>query len=276
MVKLIVDSTFGLESDYIKQHDIRVVNLKLMLDENVSEEGVMEDWQAFYSKLEKSKSFPKTSQPSPQDYINVFEDIFKQDPNSEILVLTISESLSGTINSARLAAQDFSAKQIAVMDSKQATVGSKILAEEVTQQINQGKNLEQLVEFVKKTQEKIDLMFVPATMEYLKRGGRIGLLSATLASVLSIKPIFAFNNGKISVRKKVLGLTKALTDMVLLLPKEIDKLYICYIHSKENLDLLVEKIKEILNLTDVKVMPVSPVFGAHVGIGAIGIACLAK
>lgn len=276
MVKLVVDSTFGLEQKYIQDNDIRVVNLKLMLDDIVSEEGGIEKWAEFYDRLEKSKSFPKTSQPSPQDFINAFKDIYKSTPDAEVLVLTISESLSGTINSAKLASEDFKSKEIVVMDSKQGTVGSKILAQEVVKKIHEGKNLEEIKKFVQATQEKIDLYFVPATMEYLKRGGRVGLLSATLASVLSIKPIFLFKNGSISVTKKVLGLTKAINDIVLALPKQIEKIYVCYIHTQQNADLFVNKIKEVLKIEHVELMPVSPVFGAHVGIGAIGIAALGK
>lgn len=276
MIKLIVDSTFGLTKEYIKENDISVVNLKLILDGVVTDEGGVDKWAEFYERLEKSENFPTTSQPSPQDFISAIEKIYKKEENAEVLILTIAESLSGTINSAKLAVKEFENKKIEVMDSHQGTVGSKILCEAVVDKINAGSNFEEIVEYVKVLQKKIELFFVPTTMEYLKRGGRIGKLSATLASVLSIKPIFLFKDGVISVSKKVLGLSRALNDMVLSLPKELEKLYICYIYNNENVKLIADKLKTLINLDNIEIMPVSPVFGCHVGIGALGLAALAK
>lgn len=274
MIQLIVDSTFGLTDEYIEKNHIHVVSLNLILDDKTTKEGGVNNWQEFYGRLEASKNFPKTSQPSPQDFMDAMTDIFEKNPNDEILVLTISEYLSGTINSAILASKSFEGKKVVVMDSKQATVGSQVLCEAVVEKMQTNCTLAELVTFVEQTIPKVHLYFLPATMEYLKRGGRIGTLSATLASVLSIKPIFSFKEGRISVSKKVLGFGKALSDMIALLPKEVKKIYVCYIHNTEHVAVMVEKVKQAFGLKNVEVMPVGPVFGSHVGIGAVGIAAL--
>lgn len=276
MIKLIVDSTFGLTDEYIKKHDITVVSLNLLLDDVITKEGGLDTWNGFYTRLEHSKSFPKTSLPSPQDFINAIDNIYIKEPTADIIILTISEALSGTINSAKVAVQNFEGRRIAAIDSKQATVGSKVVLEKVVEEIEKGMSFNQVIESTTEIIKKVDLFFVPATMEYLRRGGRIGKLSATIASVLSIKPIFYFKEGIISVTKKALGLARAINEMISILPKQFEKIYVCYIHSNQNLQLLVDKVKSALNLENVGIMPVSPVFGSHVGIGAIGIAILAK
>lgn len=276
MIKIIVDSTFGLTSEYMKKHDISVVSLNLLLDDIVTKEGGIDTWNEFYTRLEKSKSFPKTSSPSPQDFINAIDNIYSKEPAADIIILTISESLSGTINSAKVAIQNYEGKNIATIDSKQATVGSKVVLEKIVEEIEKGISFKEAVELTSEIIKKVDLFFVPETMEYLRRGGRIGKLSATIASVLSIKPIFYFKEGVITVTKKTLGLARALNEMISQLPKKFEKIYVCYIHNNQNLQLLVDKVKTTLNLNNVEIMSVSPVFGSHVGIGAIGIAILAK
>lgn len=276
MIKLIVDSTFGLTDEYIKKHDISVVSLNLLLDDITTKEGGIDTWNEFYTRLENSKSFPKTSLPSPQDFINAIDNIYKKELNADIIILTIAESLSGTINSAKVAIQNYEGKNIVAIDSLQATVGSKVVLEKLVEEIENGISFDEAIKLTSEISKKVDLFFVPETMEYLKRGGRIGKLSATIASVLSIKPIFYFKEGVISVTKKALGLSRAINDMIALLPKTFEKIYVCYIHNKQNLQLLTSKVQSSLGLKDVEAMPVCPVFGCHVGIGAIGIAVLAK
>lgn len=274
MIRFIVDSTFGIEEDYAKTHNIEIVNLKLVLEGRVTEEGFEKDWQEFYERLKASKAFPTTSQPSPQDFTDAIEKIIKEDSDAEIVILTISSALSSTVNSARLGAEGFEGKKIAVIDSGEATACQRLMLEELVEAAQKGLTFEEMPALVEELQEKLSIYFVPSTMEYLKRGGRIGVLSATLASILQIKPIFRFKKGAISITKKVLGFGRALKEMTELVSKKIKKLYICYIHDKTNIDLLVQKVKQVLGFENFQLVSVSPVFGVHVGIGAVGLAAL--
>ncbi|MGI5842357.1 MAG: DegV family protein [Christensenellales bacterium] len=274
MIKLVVDSTFGLSKDFIEKHDIQVVSLSLLLDDQTFVEKTADTWHEFFEKLASSKNFPKTSQPSPEAFIDAINKVYEKTPDAEVIIMTISETLSGTINSAKLAAKNFEGKRIAAIDARQATVGSRVVLESVLEEIAAGKTFEQILKHIEDVQEKVDLYFVPDTMEYLKRGGRIGKLSATLASVLSIKPIFYFKNGEISVPKKVLGLSRSINEMIQCLPKNLKKVYICYIYNNAHVEEIKAKLKSSLNIENIEVMPVCPVFGAHVGIGAIGLASI--
>ncbi len=276
MIRLIVDSTFGISQKYAKENNIEVVNLKMILDDEIYEEGFEDTWGAFYEKMKSSKSFPTTSQPSPQDFIDTINKVLSEDENAEILILTISSALSGTINSATIAANSFDNKRIVAHDSRQAATCGRMLTEEIVEHIKNGISFDDLLALLPKIESSLAIQFVPDTMDALKRGGRIGTLGATLANILKIKPLFKFADGKLTIQKKVLGLTKAITDAISLLPKKLKKLYVCYIYDKVNVPKITEKLKQMLGLENVEEVGLEPVFGVHVGIGAIGLASLAE
>ncbi len=274
MIHIIADSTFGIPKNYADKHSINIVNLKLILDDVVSEEGFEEDWENFYSRLKASKNFPSTSQPSPEDFIEKIKKVYDEDKDAEIIILTISQALSGTINSATLAVKEFNDKKIIAIDSAEAAACGRIMVEEVVDLIDKGKSFEEIVnKAIPILKQKLMIQFVPETMEYLKRGGRIGKLSATLASILKIKPVFNFRDGMISITKKVLGLGKAISDMIAELPEKLKKLYVCYIDDDSNVNSILKKLDQS-NIKYNGVAKIGPVFGCHVGIGAVGLASL--
>lgn len=273
MIRFIVDSTFGITEEFAKKENIKVVKLKMVLDNETTEEGFPNEWSTFYEKLISSKNFPKSSQPSPQAFIDAIEEIYKEDKNAEIIILTIAEFLSGTINSARLAAKSFENKNIFAIDTGAVCACSCMMLEELIELAKNGATFEELKVVAPKIKEKLQIQFVPSTMEYLKRGGRIGKLSATLLDVLKIKPIFLFKNNEISVTKKTIGLSRAIADAVSALPKKIKRISACYIYDKSNLGLLISKLKSKIH-QKIEEFSVSPMFGVHVGVGSVGIATL--
>lgn len=274
MIRLIVDSTFGLSKKYTEENNIEVVNLKMILDEKVYNEGFEDTWGEFYQKMKHSKSFPTTSQPSPQEFMDAIDKILEKDSNAEILILTISNSLSGTINSATIAANSYEGKKIVAHDTRNAATCCRMLVEEIVQHIKNGISFEELLNVLPSIEKALKIQFIPDNMDSLKRGGRIGTLSAAFASILKIKPLFQFSDGKITVNKKVLGLVKAISEAIKLLPKKLKKLYICYIYDKINVPKIVDMLKNMLKLENIEEVCLEPVFGVHVGIGAIGLASL--
>ncbi len=276
MIRLVVDSTFGLSKEYVKKNKIEVVNLKMILDNEIFDEGFEDTWDKFYEKMKTSKSFPTTSQPSPQDFMDAIDRIYKEDENAEILILTIANSLSGTINSATIAANSYEGKRIVAHDTRNATTCCRMLVEEIIEHINNGISFDNLLDLLPTIENSLKIQFVPASMDSLKRSGRIGTLSATLVDIFRIKPLFQFANGKVTITKKVLGLSKAITDAILLLPKKLKKLYVCYIYDRTNVPMILSKLKTMLNISEIEEVKLEPVFGVHVGIGAVGLASLAE
>src|SRR5574344_1415189 len=171
MIRLIVDSTFGLTKEYAEKNNIEIVRLKMILGEDTFEEGFEDSWVDFYEKMKTSKIFPTTSQPSPQDFMDAIDKIYREDNNAEILILTISQALSGTIN----AANSYENKNIVVHDSNQAATASRILAEETVDLINSGKTFKEILDILPSIENKIKIQFVPDNMTALNKGGRIGI-----------------------------------------------------------------------------------------------------
>ena len=274
MIRLIVDSTFGLSKDYTEKNNIEVVKLKMILGEEVFEEGFEDTWAEFYEKMKASPLFPTTSQPSPQDFMDAIDKIYSQDKDAEILILTISNGLSGTINAATIAANSYEGKKIIAHDTKNAATACRIVAEEVIEHINNGISFENLLELLPKIENATKIQFIPDSMDSLIRGGRIGHLAGAVVDILKIKPLFKFADGKVTITKKVLGLQKAINDSITLLPEKIKKLYVCYIYDKVNVPKITQKLKTMRNLEGLEEVGLEPVFGVHVGIGAIGLASI--
>lgn len=272
MIKLVTDSTCCVDKEFAKKHNISVVNLTCSIDNFSMEEGFEENWEEFYNKLKSSKNFPKTSQPTPSAFENVFKETFAQNPNADIIVITISQSLSGTYNSAKLASQ-INPEKIYVIDSGQTAQSELLFLEEVVELINQGKTAKEIYDMQEELRKRVCIEFVPQTLEYLFRGGRINLLKATIANVLNIKPILSFKNGVLTNSKKCLGMQKAIIDLINNVPKNFKKLYVCYIHEAgEWLNKLINKVNQNFNLNITEAKNIGPVVGSHIGIGAIGLA----
>lgn len=273
MIRLICDSTFGIPESYAKENKIKIVNLKVILDGEVTDEGQESTWNIFYDKLKASKNFPTTSQPSPQDFTDAIEEILAEDKNAQILILTIGNGLSGTINAATIAASAYEENKVKAIDSMSASAGSFMMVEEIMEFINQNKTFEEIQEIIPVIQSKSNVMFIPPTLEYLKRGGRVSGLIATIASVLQLKPIFKFKQNIVSIPKKVLGMGRAIMEIVTQIPKNIKKLYLFHCNESQYLDKVKERIEATVSVKPT-IYSVSPVFGCHVGPGAIGIAYL--
>lgn len=274
MIRFVIDSTFGVSREYAQQHGVKIVDLTLILDGVQTPEGFEDNWDEFYQRYKKSSSFPTTSQPNPENYKAAINEILSEDADAKIIILTIASGLSGTVNSARLASTEY--ENVTVIDTMNASFCSKMFLEELVEFVASNENIDDILLFSENLKERLSFQFVPDTMKYLHKGGRVGTLSAILASVIVIKPIFDFRKNITSVTGKVLGLSKAIKDMIKNLPQKIKKITIGYIYDNKNIQLIKEKLEELRGIINPKVSAICPVFGIHVGVGAIGIACLAE
>ena len=275
MIHFIVDSTFGIDEEYKKAHNIKVAGLSVMLDGKTYNENNIADWQAYYSDLKNSKNFPKTTQPSPQTFVTLIDQILSQDKDAKILLLTITQTLSGTYNCAKMVAENYKDIVFAI-DTESATTAALLYLEELVDAAEKGMQLVDLLQLAEALKNKVSVRFVPATMEYLRKGGRISRLKSMLVNVLNIKPILLHKKASFTIHKKCLGIKKALTEMVCELKDKVKKVYIVYVYESRFLNDTLAKAKQVFNNIKIKLQSVSPVIGSHIGIGAVGIACLEK
>lgn len=213
-VRIIIDSSADTTPEIRKQ--CTVVPLTLRFGDTEYIDGVTIDHQTFYEMLIESDTLPTTSQASPDAFAQVFQQVV--DAGEEAVVLTLSSRLSGTYQSACIAAMDFP-ERIHVVDSLNVAIGTGILAELAVAMVREGKDAKTVAAALTEAQERICVLAMLDTLEYLKKGGRISKTVAFAGELLSIKPVVAIADGAISMLGKARGSRQANN----LLVKEIEK-----------------------------------------------------
>ncbi len=200
MVKIVVDSTVDI-NEKIKENFL-VVPLTISFGDEEYVDGVDISNKEFYEKLIKSDIIPTTSQATP----TAFEDFFEKTVSSgdSVVAITLSSGLSGTYQSATIAAAEYPDK-VFVIDSKSATIGAGILAEFALELANKGLNAKEISERLIMERENIRIVAMLDTLEYLKHGGRISKTVAFVGGILNIKPVVCLEDGKIKMLGKARG-----------------------------------------------------------------------
>ncbi|MBE5778171.1 MAG: DegV family protein [Clostridiales bacterium] len=198
-VRIIVDSTADMTPQV--QNQLTVVPLTILFGNEAYVDGVTLTHHQFYEKLVESDVMPTTSQASPA----AFEDIFAQlsEQGEEAVVLTVSSKLSGTYQSAMIAAQDYD--NVFVVDTQSVAIGAGILAQRALELVRDGLSGEAIARQLEKEREDICIVAMLDTLEYLKRGGRISKTVAFAGGLLSIKPVVSLKNGDIEILGKARG-----------------------------------------------------------------------
>lgn len=199
-VNIIVDSTADITED-VKERLI-VVPLTLRFGDEEYIEGVTIQKKEFYQKLIESDVLPKTSQAVPADFSDIFEKIAAAGESA--VVITLSSKLSGTWQSAMIAAREYE-DSVYVVDSRNVAIGTAILAKLALRLVDEGMGAREIAERLEKEREKICLIAMLDTLEYLKKGGRISAAAAFAGGVLSIKPVVCIRDGEIVILGKARG-----------------------------------------------------------------------
>ena len=199
-VNIIVDSTADITEDMKER--LTVVPLTLRFGDEEYIEGVTIQKKEFYQKLIESDVLPKTSQASPSDFEDVFEKIVAAGESA--VVITLSSKLSGTWQSAMIAAREYE-DSVYVVDSRNVAIGAAILAKLALRLVDEGMRAREITERLEKEREKICLIAMLDTLEYLKKGGRISAAAAFAGGVLSIKPVVCIRDGEIVILGKARG-----------------------------------------------------------------------
>lgn len=199
-VKIIVDSTADMTPAVAAQ--VGIVPLTVHFGDKEYVDGVDIDNRKFYEMLVESDVLPTTSQPTPYVFAQEFEKAVKE--GHDVVCLTCSGKLSGTHQSANIAAEDFDGK-VRVVDSNTIAIGLGILAEYALKLIDRGMNADQIVQRLMQKREKVRLLALVDTLEYLKKGGRVSSTVAFAGGLLNIKPVIALQDGEIVMLGKARG-----------------------------------------------------------------------
>ncbi len=276
-VKIIIDSTVYLPEKYLKELSIDVIPLHVIWGEENFRDGVDITPDEFYLRLPDSKVMPTTSQPSPKEFTELFNKYLSK--GYDILCIHISSKLSGTVDSAIQAKEILGVDNIEIIDSLFTTFGTALQVIAAGRAVKEGASLSECALIAKKIRSNTQIYFLVNTLEFLKRGGRIGGAAALLGSALDLKPILTVKEGKIESYEKVRTMKKALVRMVDILEQQVgDKrplyLGISQAVAHENTELLKNEIFKRFSQEDfIEFIEggLSPVIGVHTGPGTIAL-----
>ena len=199
-IQIVIDSTTDLPAQAAEQ--VKIVPLTIHFGEQQYVSGVDIDARSFYEKLVESDVLPTTSQPTPAAFADAFQAAVEA--GDEVVCITISSKLSGTFQSASIAAMDFPGK-VFVVDSRTVTLGCGILTQYALDLAKQGISARELAQRVEKKREKVRLLALLDTLEYLKKGGRISATVAFAGGLLNIKPVICVAEGEVKLLGKARG-----------------------------------------------------------------------
>ncbi|MEE8391209.1 MAG: DegV family protein [Anaerolineae bacterium] len=273
-VVVVTDSTAYIPKEALDGLDIPIIPLWLLWGDDRFRDGVDIDPSAFYRRLQESKEFPTTSQPSAGE----FEEFFRQvgGDADAIVGIFISSKLSGTVPNAQAALAQLE-RPIRIVDSLTTAMSMGFVVLVAARAAAAGKSLEQVVAVAEDTRDRVRIIFAVGTLEYLHRGGRIGGARRLLGTALNIKPLLHIENGGIEPLGQVRTKRKAVARMLDLAEeqlgeKQMAEVSALYIGDPAEGDALAELIKGRFGLSAVYCTTISPVVGAHVGPGTVGIA----
>lgn len=278
-VRILADSSADVTKE--TREKITVIPLNLFFGEEEYKDGVSITYQEFYEKLVEYDDLPHTSQANPDTFASYFEEVKENDETA--VVITLASTLSGTYQSALIAAEDYEGR-ICVVDSLNATIGSGILVELAVKYAESGMSAKEIAKNLEEERDKICLMGIVDTLEYLKKGGRISKTAAVAGEVLGIKPVLRIKDGEIIVLGKARGSKRSNNLLIQEIEKaggvDFDKAVMLAYSGLS--DILLQKYVEDSrslwegHTDELKQSCIGSVIGTHLGPGAVAVAFFSK
>lgn len=276
-LRIVTDSTCDLPAETARLLGITVIPLNIHVGERTFLDGVDLTREEFYARLPGFTPAPRTAAPGPEVFAQTYERLANEGAQA-ILSIHISESLSATVNSARAAAEEFTRIPVTVLDSGQLSLGMGFLVEKAAQLAQVGQRTDQVLAALQGVMKRTYVFASLKTLEYLRRSGRMHFALAKLGEILQIKPLLHMNLGKptaLRARTQQRAIERLLEWLAEYAPFE--KLAILHAGVTEEAQRLREQVRSYFpEGDDVPIVQITPVLGAHLGIGALGFACISK
>ena len=272
-VAIVTDSTADLPPELAASRSVTVVPLTLNLDGESLLDGVDITPAEFYRRLPLSNTHPTTSQPSPGRFAETYEALLKD--HDSVVSIHISEKLSGTVSSARQAADMTDPKRIHVIDSELVSMSLGLVTLAASALAGREADAETIEAKILSMRPHVQTYFSVATLEFLRRGGRIGRANALLGSVLQVKPVLCIRDGLVTPLERVRSFERALNRIVEL-TREVDQgKGVCVIVGHAGAEADAERVSRQLEpiAETLMIQPLGPVVGAHAGPGVVGVGC---
>jgi DegV family protein with EDD domain len=275
MTRIVVDSTCDLPEDRMKELGIEMVPLQVRFGDETFRDKIDLDGEAFFDRLEKATQLPTTSQPSPGDFAEVYSRIPENEP---IVSIHIAHQLSGTIESARLAAEHLPDREIHIIDSGNTTWAAGLLALEAAEAVRAGSSVSAVVEHAQSLVPRLRLLAILDTMKYVIMGGRVSRIQGALGGLLRVKPILVLVDGVIHRMAPARTWGQAYQKVVEDIKAHggADRIAVIHARAPEAMATMKRTLEEDLGARGVMEGTIGPVIGTHSGPGALGVAYIAK
>ena len=274
---VVCDTTCYLPTELLAERGIKEISLYVAVDGQQERESEISDFDEFYERLRASESGATTSQPSIGDFLEVYEPLLAE--GREVVSIHLSAGISGTFEAAgqareRLIEEGKDGERLHLLDSRSAAGGMGLCALGAASAARAGADAAGAIARAEETREDLKMWFAIDTLEYLRRGGRIGGARAWIGSALKIKPILTLEEEITPierVRTRARSLERLRGYMRQRHESGADGWVVQYIQDKETADVMIEDCYEIFGCEPAFISEVGPVLGAHVGPGLLGV-----
>lgn len=273
-IALLTDSASDISMELLQKNNIKLLPFKIIYKDKEYDDRIEITPQMMYERLENE--IPKTSLPSIEKMTNALQQAVEEGCTHAIII-TISSAFSGTNNAARIVCEDFKDIETFVFDTKTLSAAQGIMVLKTAEMIRSGKSFKEITQALPTFRDKIDSYFALDTLEYLKKGGRIGAVAGTVGEFLNLKPIITVaDDGTFMGIGKARGSKQALSKLVSILKGYLDKgkhsVWIVNGNASDKVQWLMDTIKDLPNLVEYNVAGITgPALGVNTGSGSVGI-----
>lgn len=274
MLRIVTDGVADLPPAWKTEYGIDVIPVNIMFGEKSYLQGAELDNEGFYKLVDETKRIPKTSQPSPHQFVEFYRRIAQK--GDTILSVHITAKLSGTYASSISAAEEVKNDfKVFPVDSASGSLGIGLMCREARKLDRAGKSVEEIVQYLEKVKNNVLVILTLDTLEYAKMSGRVKTLQAALASVLNVKPIAVLKNGDLSMVERV-RTRKGSLDRVIEMAKEEygnQPVYMAVVHARDpkSGEGLLEQAKAHFNYKEALLGELSISIAANLGPGTVGL-----
>jgi DegV family protein with EDD domain len=273
-IRIVTDSTCDLPEAAVAEYGITVVPLYINIGDQGYLDGVELSRQEFYRRLPDYDPPPTTATPGPEQFRQVYETLAAEGA-TEILSIHISESLSATVGMARLGAQATEAVPVTVFDSGSLSLGTGFLVLAAAKAAAEGCSIDEIIPLLEEQGSRTHVFAALDTLEFLRRSGRMNRAMAAVGSWLQMKPLLRMHDGNPTAEKvrtseaAVKRLVSLLSDLA-----PLEQVALVHTHALDRAADLLDRVRHLLPEGEVLSVDITPVFGVHLGPGAIGFSCV--
>ncbi len=273
MLRIVTDGAADVPNGWLKEYDIKIIPINIHFGEKTFIQFDEMDFDSFYKEVASNKNFPKTSQPSPHQFVEFYRKHYQK--GETILSIHVTSKLSGTYASCVSAAEELKGEyNIIPFDSAGGSMGISFLCRTARQLANEGKSVEEIVKRLEELRPQVHVILTLDTLEYARRSGRVGTLSAALASMLNVKPVARLQDGLVHMVDKVRTRKNAIARVIELGKQTFgDKpVHAGIVHARDEQSgkMLLEEVKKNFNVKDVEFTDLTISLAINFGPGTVG------